>query len=267
MAKALIGEKVAMTRLYVTRRRWLDEHGQLKRFDTALGSGKLPEIKPDKTDTVIEETINVPVTVIKAGPCFVSQVKTVQTEGYDAAQLAFAPIKARNSTMPLIGHDAKAGIEPMRIHREVRLTPQEAAGLQPGQELTVEVFAGVHFVDVIGISKGKGFQGVMKRWHFKGMVNTHGTERKHRSPGSISAHATNRGFSGRPKKGLRMAGHMGVDRVTVRSLELLGTDRQNHLLLVKGPVPGPNRGVLMIREAKRLYKRKAKLVQASQVGD
>jgi large subunit ribosomal protein L3 len=206
---------------------------------------------------------NVPVTVIEAGPCLVSQVKTVATDGYDAVQIAFDDVKARNSTMPVIGHDAKAGIAPKRFHREVRLSAEEVANVAAGQQMTVTVFENVQYVDVIGTSKGKGFQGVMKKYHFKGQPASHGTERKHRSPGSQSGVASNRGFSGRPKKGKRMSGHMGAERVTVRSLEVVGRDAEKNLLLVKGPVPGPNQGVVLIREATRLYKRKAKKAQAS----
>jgi large subunit ribosomal protein L3 len=204
---------------------------------------------------------NVPVTVIEAGPCFVSQVKTADSDGYAAIQIAFEDIKPRRSTRPLIGHDVKAGIAPKRVRKEVRLEGE--GDYAAGQQLTVEVFDGIKFVDVVGTSKGKGTQGTMKRHNFKGLCASHGTERKHRSPGSIGGHATNRGFSGRPKKGKRMAGHMGAERVTVRSLPVVGIDKDKNLLLVKGPVPGPAQGIVMIREAKRLYKSKAKLAKAS----
>ena len=200
---------------------------------------------------------NVPVTVIQAGPCYVSQIKTDATDGYTAVQLAFEDVRGRNSTMPLIGHAAKAGLDPKRFHREYRATADEAGSLTLGQEVNVEAFEGVNFVDVVGQSKGKGFQGVMKRHHFGGQPATHGTERKHRSPGSIGGHATNRGFSGRPKKGKKMAGHMGDERVTVRSLEIVARDKEKNLIMVKGPVPGANQGLVVIRNAVRLYKRKA----------
>jgi large subunit ribosomal protein L3 len=200
---------------------------------------------------------NVPVTVIQAGPCYVSQVKTAASDGYTAVQLAFEDVKGRNSTFPVIGHDGKAGLGPKRIHREFRLDEKAAEALELGQAWNVEVFDDIKYVDVIGTSKGKGFAGVMKRHNFKGLTATHGTERKHRSPGSIASRATNRGFSGRPKKGIRMAGHMGAERVTVRSLEIVGRDKERNLLLIKGPVPGPNKGVVLVREATRLYKSKA----------
>ncbi len=226
MPAMLLGRKIGMTRLF-------DESGR-----------------------------NVPVTVIQAGPCFVSQIKTTDTDGYDAVQLAFEDLKARNSTIPVIGHDAKAGLGPKRMHREYRATGDEVAALEPGQRLTINVFDEIRFVDVIGTSKGKGFAGVMKRWGFKGFPASHGTERKHRAPGSIGGRAANLG-TGKPKKGIRMGGHMGHRRVTVRSLQVIARDPQNNLMMVKGPVPGANKSIVLIREATRLYKRKAKLAKAS----
>jgi len=227
MSAMLIGRKVGMTRLF-------DAEGK-----------------------------QVPVTVIEAGPCFVSQVKTTDNDGYDAIQLGFDDVKPRNSTMQLIGHDAKAGVSPKRIHREVRIKSDEVANYQPGQALTVEVFATIKYVDVIGTSKGKGFQGVMKRHGFKGMPASHGCERMHRHGGSIAAMATNRGFSGRPKKGKRMPGRMGNERVTERSLDVVSHDKEKNLLMIKGPVPGANGGIVVIRESIRLYKSKAVKAKAS----
>ena len=206
--------------------------------------------------------VNIPVSVIAAGPCFVSQVKVAETDGYEAIQIAFEDVKGRASTMPMIGHDAQAGIGPKRWHREVRLAPGEAAEYELGQTLTVEVFEQIKFVDVTATSKGKGFAGVIKRHGFKGQGASHGVERKHRSPGSIGGRSSNLGM-GKPKKGIRMAGHMGAQRVTVRSLAVVGIDKQKNLLLVKGPVPGARKSLVMIREAKRLYKGKAKLAEAS----
>ncbi len=225
MPAAILGRKIGMTRLY-------DDDGN-----------------------------NIPVTVIQAGPCFVSQLKTTEADGYESVQIAFEDIKGRNSTFPVIGHDAKAGLTPKRRHREVRLADGEAASYELGQELTVEVFNEIKFVDVTGTSKGKGTAGVMKRYGFKGQLATHGVERKHRSPGSISGRSSNLG-TGKPKKGIRMGGRMGNERVTVRSLPIVGIDKEKNLLLVKGPVPGANKGLLMIREAVRLYKGKAKLAKA-----
>jgi large subunit ribosomal protein L3 len=202
----------------------------------------------------------VPVTVIATGPCVVTQIRTPEKDKYSAVQIGFDDVKARRSTMPMIGHDAKAGTDPKRFHREFRVDEKDAASFTLGQTLTVKDLDGTMFVDVIGRSKGKGFAGVMKRHHFKGLCASHGTERKHRSPGSIGSLCSNRGFGGGLKKGKKMAGHMGDERVTVRSLDLVKIDSENNLLLVKGPVPGANGGLLEIRPAVRLYRAKAKLV-------
>jgi len=225
MATAILGKKVGMTRLY-------DDDGK-----------------------------NIPVTVIQAGPCFVSQVKTPQTDGYEAIQLAFEDVKGRNSTFPLIAHDAKAGLGPKRFHREVRLKDGEAGEYELGQEIKVGVFAETKFVDIIGTSKGKGFAGPMKRHGFKGQEASHGVKRKHRSPGAISGRSSNLG-TGKPKKGIRMAGRMGNNQVTCRSVQVVGVDEEKGLLLVKGPVPGANKGLVYVQEAKRLYKQKAALAKA-----
>ncbi len=165
--------------------------------------------------------------------------------------------------MAEIGHDGKAGLPPKRVHREVRVKAEETANFQLGQTLGVEVFETTKFVDVIGTSKGKGFAGVMKRWHFKGQPASHGCERKHRSGGSIAARATNRGWSGRPKKGHGMPGRMGDAQITVRSIDVIGRDKEKNLLLVKGPVPGANGGYVFVRESIRLYKSKNKAATAA----
>jgi large subunit ribosomal protein L3 len=206
------------------------------------------------------EAVSLPVTVIQLGPCTVTQIRTVEKDGYSGVQLAYADRKARTTPIPLIAHDAKAGASPKRYHREFRCTPEEAAKFSVGQVLTVKEFEPVMFVDVSGTSKGKGFQGTMKRHNFKGMFASHGTERKHRSPGSIGSLCSNRGFGGGLKKGKKMAGHMGSERVTVRSLDVVRIDPENNLLLVKGPVPGPNRGMVEVRTSTRLYRSKAKKV-------
>ncbi len=205
-----------------------------------------------------EAGVSVPVTVIQVNPNVVTQVRTNEVDGYTGVQIGAGEIKPRNSTMPLIGHDAKAGSAPLRHHREFRVDAKAAAGFELGQQLTVDALDGVKYVDVIGTSKGKGFQGGMKRHNFKGQQASHGVERKHRSPGSIGGHATNRGWSGKLKKGKRMAGHMGSDRVTVRSLDIVRIDKENNLVLVKGPIPGHNKAWVEIRPAVRLYKSKAK---------
>ncbi|MBC22386.1 MAG: 50S ribosomal protein L3 [Phycisphaerae bacterium] len=205
-----------------------------------------------------EDGNNIPVTVVQAGPCVVTQVKTTETDGYSAVQLAMDDIKPRRSTMPQIGHDAKAGTAPKRVHREIRCDDDaEAESFELGQTVDLSCFEGQCFVDVTGTSKGKGFQGVMKRHNFRGLEASHGTQRKHRSAGSIGGHATNLGTGPKVKKGKKMAGHMGSERVTVRSLDVVSIDSDKNLLLLKGPVPGPAEGYLFIRAAKRLYKSKA----------
>jgi len=190
-----------------------------------------------------------PVTVVQAGPCSVLQVKSAQTDGYDAVQMGFEDVKPHRATRPQIGHAAGAGAKPKRFVREIRLAAP-AADVRPGQTITVEIFEGVKLVDVTSTSKGKGFQGVMKRHHFAGQPQSHGTERKHRSPGSISAHATNRGWGGNIKKGKRMAGHMGDVRSTNRNHTLVAIDKENNLLLIRGSVPGANGGFVFIRASK-----------------
>jgi len=201
---------------------------------------------------------SVPVTVIEIGACVVTQVRDADKDGYAAVQIASGEMKPRNSTIPMIGHDAKADTDPKRFHREFRCTPEEAAGFEVGQELSVSALEGERYVDVIGTSKGKGFAGGMKRYGFKGQLATHGVERKHRSPGSIGGHALNAGKSGRLKKGKRMAGHMGSVRVTTRSLDVIRIDAERGLLLVKGPVPGHNKAMVQIRPAVRLNRSKAR---------
>ncbi len=211
----------------------------------------------------MEDGTNVPVTVIEAGPCAVTQVKRVDTDGYSAVQLGFEEVKPRRTTMQLIGHDAKAGPTPRRVHREYRLPDDKAADeFELGQQLDVNTFENVKYVDVVGTGKGKGFAGVMKRHNFRGLCASHGTERKHRSPGSIGGHATDLGTGPKVKKGKRMAGQMGAKRVTVRSLDVIAIDRQRNLLMLKGPVPGPNHGILFIRDAKRLNRSKTRKAAA-----
>jgi len=201
--------------------------------------------------------VSMPVTVIELGPCVVTQIKTPETDGYAAVQLAYGDMKARNSTFQMIGHDAKAGTSPKRHHREMLVAESDLGNYEVGQEITVSAFEGTLFVDVIGTSKGKGYAGGMKRYGFKGQLASHGVERKHRSPGSIGGHGSNAGKSGRPKKGKRMAGHLGDVRVTVRSLDVVRIDAERNLMLVKGPVPGANKGLVAVRTATRLYTGKA----------
>jgi len=189
----------------------------------------------------------VPVTVLEAGPCRVAQVKTPERDGYAAIQLAFGA--ARRLTKPLAGHLTKAGIDSARDLVELRL--DEPGDHAPGQEIKADIFEPGELVDVIGVTKGKGFAGVMKRHNFGGLSASHGTERKHRSPGSIGACAT----PARVFKGTRMAGHMGHRRVTTLNLRVVKADPERNLLLLRGAVPGPNGGLVMVRSAIRLRQR------------
>ena len=190
----------------------------------------------------------VPVTVVQAGPCDVTQVKTADgKDKYNAVQIAFGDCKAKFSTIPLIGHTAKAGVGPRRHFAEIKL--KDPTDKVAGDVVNASIFEGVQYVDVVGTSKGKGTAGVMKRHHFGGQPASHGTERKHRSPGSLASRATWRGQSGKPKKGVRMAGHMGVDRVTTRNHPLVRVDAANNLLLIKGALPGPNGTLLFVRKS------------------
>ena len=192
---------------------------------------------------IFEDTRAVPVTVIKAGPCFVSQVKTQGSDGYEAVQLCFAEPRERDLTRPMKGHFDTHGATPGRYVVELRT--DDASSYRPGQELRADLFASGERADVIGVSKGKGFSGVMKRHGFGGLSSSHGTERKHRSPGAIGACAT----PSRVFKGMRMAGQMGNERITVLNLEVVRADAERGLLLLKGAVPGPNGGLVMVRSA------------------
>ena len=184
----------------------------------------------------------VPVTVIQAGPCTVSQVKTKATDGYDAVQIGFGDITAKHVNKPMAGHFAKAGVEPMRYLREVRVENGEEH--HTGDVVTVADFADVKSVDVIGTSKGKGFQGTIKRWNFSRGPMAHGS-RNQRKPGSIGQCA----YPARVRKGLHMAGHMGDKRVTVKNLKLVRVDAEQNLMLIKGAVPGGKNALVQVRMA------------------
>jgi large subunit ribosomal protein L3 len=185
----------------------------------------------------------VPVTVVKAGPCVVTQVRTEENDGYTAVQFAFGAIDPRKVSKPVTGHFAKAGVTPRRHIAELRTT--DAGEYTVGQEITAEVFDGGSVVDVTGTTKGKGTAGVMKRHGFKGLGAGHGVQRKHRSPGSIGACAT----PSRVFKGVRMAGRMGHARVTTQNLTVHRVDAESGLLLIKGAVPGPKGGLVFVRTA------------------
>ncbi|MCB0911612.1 MAG: 50S ribosomal protein L3 [Propionibacteriaceae bacterium] len=185
----------------------------------------------------------VPVTVIQAGPCVVTQVRTADVDGYSAVQLGFGAVKAKNVTKPAAGHFEKAGVTPRKHLVELRTA--DASTYTLGQELTAAVFAEADVVDVTGVTKGKGTAGVMKRHGFGGLRASHGVHRKHRSPGSIGACAT----PGHVFKGTRMAGRMGVEKVTVQNLTVHAVDAERGLILVKGSVPGPKGALVVLRSA------------------
>jgi large subunit ribosomal protein L3 len=210
MSIGILGKKVGMTRLF-------GEHG-----------------------TVI------PVTVIEAGPCYVAQVKSKATDGYEAIQVGFGQKREDAINEPVRGHLKKANVPPLRFLREFKLDSVE--GFQAGEQITVQIFSAGERVDVSGISKGKGFSGVVKRWGFKGGKASHGAE-THRAPGSIGASAA----PSRVFKGLPMAGRMGGKRTTVQNLEVVRVDAERNILIVKGSVPGPRNGMLMIRKAVKAF--------------
>ena len=185
----------------------------------------------------------VPVTVVQAGPCVVTRVRTPESDGYAAVQLGYGQIDPRKVNKPRTGHFDKAGVTPRRYLVELRT--DNATEYELGQEITVAVFEAGQKIDVTGTSKGKGTAGVMKRHGFKGLGASHGTQRKHRSPGSIGGCAT----PGRVFKGLRMAGRHGGARTTVQNLTVHAVDADKGLLLIKGAVPGPNGGLLLVRNA------------------
>jgi large subunit ribosomal protein L3 len=185
----------------------------------------------------------VPVTVVQAGPCVVTQVRTSETDGYTAVQLAYGAIDPRKVNKPEGGHYAKAGVSPRRHIVELRTT--DATEYELGQEVTVETFPVGTPIDVTGKTKGKGYAGVMKRHGFHGLRASHGVERKHRSPGSIGACAT----PGRVFKGVKMAGRMGGVRFTVQNLTVQAVDTENNLVLIRGAVPGPKGSLVLLRTA------------------
>ena len=198
-----------------------------------------------------------PATVLKAGPCVVAQVKTVETDGYAAVQLGLVEAKPSKENKPSQGHFKKAGVPPTRVRRELTLA-DGGDPLKAGDQVGVSIFADGERVDVIGTSRGKGFQGVVKRHHFAGGRASHGSM-FHRAPGSIGASS----FPSRVVKGMRMAGHMGSDRVTVRNLKVLRVDAENNLLLVEGSVPGGPNAIVVIRKA--IAAKKLKVAQVEPV--
>ena len=202
--------------------------------------------KVGMTQLFSEDGTVVPATVIKAGPCVVVQRKTAATDGYESVQIGFVDGAAPKVRKPIAGHYKKANVPPTRVRREVRLPLNSDAkdDPKPGDQVLVSMFANGDRVDVIGTSRGKGFQGVVKRHHFAGGAATHGSM-FHRAPGSIGASS----FPSRVVKGMRAAGRMGGDRITVRNLRVAKVDPENNLLIVRGAVPGAPSGYVLIRKA------------------
>ncbi|WP_299080361.1 50S ribosomal protein L3 [uncultured Paraglaciecola sp.] len=209
MAIGLIGRKVGMTRIFT------------------------------------EDGVSIPVTVIEATPNRVTQLRTEDTDGYKALQVTAGEKKANRVNKAAAGHFAKAGVEAGRGLWEFRLDNNEGEGIEVGSEITVEIFAETKMVDVVGTSKGKGFQGAIKRWNFSHQRNTHGNSLSHRAPGSIGQNQS----PGKVFKGKKMAGQMGNKRVTMQSLDVVRVDAENNLLLVKGTVPGAAGGDVIIKAA------------------
>ena len=209
MAIGLIGRKVGMTRIFT------------------------------------EDGVSIPVTVIEATPNRVTQLRTDETDGYKALQVTAGEKKASRVNKAAAGHFAKAGVEAGRGLWEFRLDNNEGEGIEVGGEITVEIFADTKMVDVVGTSKGKGFQGAIKRWNFSHQRNTHGNSLSHRAPGSIGQNQS----PGKVFKGKKMAGQMGNKRVTMQSLDVVRVDTENNLLLVKGTVPGAPGGDVIIKVA------------------
>ncbi len=223
----------------------MTEANSATQADPASGSAILGVLGEKLGMTQVFDAANriVPVTVVRAGPCVVTQVRTPDKDGYSAVQLAYGAIDPRKVRKPMTGHFAKAGVTPRRHVVEIR-TP-DASRYELGQEVGADVFAAGTVVDVTATSKGKGTAGVMKRHGFHGLGAGHGTQRKHRSPGSIGACAT----PGRVFKGTKMAGRMGHERVTTQNLTVHAVDSDAGLVLIKGAIPGPKGGLVLIRTA------------------
>lgn len=188
----------------------------------------------------------IPVTVLEVGPCYITQIRTKDRDGYEAVQLGFEEVKERKLTKPELGH--LKGVKPLRHLREFKVDTID--GLELGQQVDVSMFQPGDMIDVIGTSKGKGFAGVVKRHHFKGGPKTHGQSDRHRAPGSSGSTTT----PGRVLPGTRRAGHMGADRVTIQNLRVVQSDPEKNLLVIRGSVPGATEGLLTIRRAVKAKK-------------
>lgn len=194
---------------------------------------------------IFEDGKFIPVTVVEAGPNYVLQKKTSEKEGYTALQLGFDEKKEKNTTKPMMGIFKKAGVKPLRFVKELRVDSVE--GYELGQEIKIDTFEGVEYVDIIGTSKGKGTAGVMKRHNFAGNRATHGVSRNHRLGGSIGQSS----FPSKVLKGLKMAGRLGDATVTVQNLKVVKVDVENNVMLIKGAVPGSKNGYLVVTPAKK----------------
>ncbi|MHC9997818.1 50S ribosomal protein L3 [Corynebacterium diphtheriae] len=190
-----------------------------------------------------EDNRVIPVTVVEAGPCVVTQIRTVETDGYNAIQIAYGEIDPRKANKPAAGHFKKAGVTPRRHVAEIRM--DDVSGYELGQDVTVEIFEGINFVDVTGTTKGKGYAGAMKRHGFAGQGAAHGNQAAHRRVGGIGACAT----PGRVFKGTRMAGRMGSDRVTTQNLKVQKIDADANLILIKGAISGVRGGIVTVKTA------------------
>jgi large subunit ribosomal protein L3 len=189
----------------------------------------------------------IPVTVIKAGPCFVAQIKSLERDGYSAVQLGFEEVQPKRLNKPQLHHLQKSELPALRYLREIRMNEEDIVGFKEGQQVTVDLFETGDYVDVIGSSKGRGFAGVVKRHGFRGGPKTHGQSDRHRAPGAIGACKT----PGRVMKGKRMPCRMGGERVTAQGLEVMIVDPERNLLLVRGAVPGAQNGLLLIQQARK----------------
>ncbi|MCI6206796.1 MAG: 50S ribosomal protein L3 [Corynebacterium glucuronolyticum] len=195
------------------------------------------------TQVFDEDNRVIPVTVVEAGPCVVTQIRTVETDGYNAIQIAYGEIDPRKAKKPQVGHAKKAGATPRRHVAEIRM--DDVSGYELGQDVTVDIFEGVNLVDVTGTTKGKGYAGAMKRHGFAGQGAAHGNQAAHRRVGGIGACAT----PGRVFKGTRMAGRMGQDRVTTQNLKVQRIDAEANLILIKGAIPGNRGGLVTVKTA------------------
>lgn len=207
MQKGLIGKKLGMTQLF-------DEKGNV-----------------------------VPVTVIEAGPCVVSQIKTIENDGYEAIQVGFGDLKASKVNKPMKGHFAKADVAPKKVLREFRVS--DISSYKVGDLMKADLFAAGDHIDVTGTSKGKGWAGTIKRWNFSRLKETHGTGPVHRHGGSLGASST----PSRVMKGKKMAGHLGAERVTIQNLDIVKVDAENNIIAVKGAIPGPKGGIVVIADS------------------